>query len=153
MNKDLYGKEYEIPPHLLNMIAKGLSKYSNQSTENVKRAQDLISTGKSTYQQLKRIKNWFESNSNTSNPEFHLLGGGAFKGWVDQTLNSDRGAIDLSKKAKSVAMSNQYSDEHEKNNDLRKDFRPSQSHKKSGHKITGVREEIEKINTWFKILI
>jgi hypothetical protein len=114
VNKDLYGKEYEIPPHLLNMIAKGLSKYSNQSTENVKRAQDLISTGKSTYQQLKRIKNWFESNSNTSNPEFHLLGGGAFKGWVDQTLNSDRGAIDLSKKAKSVAMSNQYSDEHEK---------------------------------------
>lgn len=153
MNKDLYGKEYQIPPHLLNMIAKGLSKYSNQSTENVKRAQDLISTGNATYQQLKRIKNWFDSNSNTSNPEFHLLGGGAFKGWVDQTLNSDRGAIDLSKKAKSVAMSNQYSDEHEKNNDLRKDFRPSQSHKKSGHKITGVHEEIERINTWFKILI
>jgi hypothetical protein len=50
-------------------------------------------------------------------------------------------------------MSNQYSDEHKKNDDLRKDFRPSQSHKKSGHKITGVREEIEKINTWFKILI
>ncbi len=44
MNKDLYGKEYQIPPHLLNMIAKGLAKYSNQSTENVKRAQDLIST-------------------------------------------------------------------------------------------------------------
>ena len=57
MNKDLYGKEYQIPPHLLNMIAKGLSKYSNQSTENVKRAQDLISTGNATYQQLKRIKN------------------------------------------------------------------------------------------------
>jgi hypothetical protein len=153
VNKDLYGKEYDIPPHLLNMIAKGLSKYANQSTENVKRAQDLISTGKSTYQQLKRIKNWFDSNSNTSNPEFHLLGGGAFKGWVDQTLSSDRGAIDLSKKAKSVAMSNQYNDEHEKNNDLRKDFRPSHSHKKSGHKIAGVHEEIERINTWFKILI
>jgi hypothetical protein len=152
VNKDLYGKEYEIPPHLLNIIAKGLSKYSNQSTENVKRAQDLISTGNATYQQLKRIKNWFDSNTNTSNPEFHLLGGGAFKGWVDQTLNSDRGAIDLSKKAKSVAMSNQYNDPHEKN-DLRKYFRPSQSHKKSGHKITGVHEEIEKINTWFKILI
>ncbi len=56
MNKDLYGKEYQIPPHLLNMIAKGLAKYSNQSTENVKRAQDLISTGNATYQQLKRIK-------------------------------------------------------------------------------------------------
>lgn len=154
MNKDLYGKEYEIPPHLLNILSKSLQKYGDKSTENVKRVKELTETGKATYQQLKRIKNWFDTNQNTSDPEFHLLGGGSFKGWVDQTLNSDRGAIDLSKKAKSVAMDNQYLDPHEKNNDVRKDLRPSQSHKDSIHRhATGLEEQVNRINQIIKNIL
>ena len=147
MNKDLYGKEYEIPRHIVNTLKSALQKYGKNSTENVKRVKDLTETGKTTYQQLKRIKNWFDSNQNTSDPEFHLLGGNTFKGWVDQTLNSDRDSIDLSKKAKSVtSLDNQYLDSHEKDSELKKHFNPSYSHKKSGHKITGIKEQVERIN-------
>lgn len=154
MNKDLYGKEYEIPRHIVNTLKSALQKYGNNSSENVKRVKDLTETGKATYQQLKRIKNWFDSNQNTSNPEFHLLGGPGFKGWVNQTLDSDRGAIDLSKKAKSItSLDNQYLDSHEKNSDLKKHFRPSYSHKKSGHKITGIEEQIERINDLIKKIL
>lgn len=154
MNKDLYGKEYEIPKHIINTLKSTLKKYGQNSTENVKRVKELINTGKATYQQLKRIKNWFDSNPNTSNPEFHLLGGGTFKGWVNQTLNSDRGSIDLSKKAKSVtSLDNEYLDNHEKGNDLRKHFRPSHSHKKSSQKITGIEEQVERINDLIKKIL
>lgn len=154
MNKDLYGKEYEIPRHIVNTLKSALQKYGNNSSENVKRVKDLTETGKATYQQLKRIKNWFDSNQNTSSPEFHLLGGPGFKGWVNQTLDSDRGAIDLSKKAKSItSLDNQYLDSHEKNSDLKKHFRPSYSHKKSGHKITGIEEQIERINDLIKKIL
>ena len=154
MNKDLYGKEYEIPRHIVNTLKSALQKYGNNSSENVKRVKDLTETGKVTYQQLKRIKNWFDSNQNTSDPEFHLLGGPGFKGWVNQTLDSDRGAIDLSKKAKSItSLDNQYLDSHEKNSDLKKHFRPSYSHKKSGHKITGIEEQIERINDLIKKIL
>jgi hypothetical protein len=154
VNKDLYGKEYNIPPHIVNTLRTALNKYGKNSTENVKRVKELTETGKATYQQLKRIKNWFDSNQNTSDPEFHLLGGGTFKGWVDQTLNSDRDAIDLSKKAKSVtSLDNQYLDSHEKDGKLKKHFRPSYSHKKSGHKITGINEQVNRINDLIKKIL
>lgn len=154
MNKDLYGKEYEIPRHLLKILSDSLRKYGNKSTENLKRVQDLIKTGKATYQQLKRIKNWFDSNGNTSDPEFHLLGGGSFKSWVDQTLNSDRGAIDLSKKAKSVVMDNQYLGPHTKNNNVGNDLSPSNSHKSNINRhATGLEEQVNRINEIIKNII
>jgi hypothetical protein len=154
VNKDLYGKEYEIPPHIVNTLRNALNKYGKNSTKNVKRVKELTEIGKATYQQLKRIKNWFDSNQNTSDPEFHLLGGGTFKGWVNQTLDSDRGAIDLSKKAKSVAMDNQYLSSHEKNNDVRKDLRPSQSHKDSIHRhASGLEENVSRINDLIKKIL
>jgi hypothetical protein len=154
VNKDLYGKEYEIPRHLLNILSKSLQKYGDKSSENVKRVEDLIKTGKATYQQLKRIKNWFDSNGNTSDPEFHLLGGGSFKGWVDQTLNGDRGSIDLAKKAKSVVMNNQYLDSHEKNTDVGKDLSPGTSHKSNIHRhATGLEEQVNRINQLIKNIL
>lgn len=154
MNKDLYGKEYEVPPHLLNILSKSLQKYGDKSAENVKRVKELTETGKATYQQLKRIKNWFDSNPNTSDPEFHLLGGGSFKGWVDQTLNSDRDTIDLAKKAKSVVMNNQYLDSHEKNTNVGKDLSPSNSHKSKIHRhATGLEEQVNRINQLIKNIL
>jgi hypothetical protein len=154
VNKDLYGKDYEIPRHIVNTLKSALKKYGKNSTENLKRVKDLTETGKTTYQQLKRIKNWFDTNQNTSDPEFHLLGGNTFKGWVDQTLNSDRGSIDLSKKAKSITIDNQYLDSHEKNVDVRKDLRPSQSHKDSIHRhATGLKEQVNRINDLIKKIL
>lgn len=150
MNKELYDESFEIPPHVMEILRNSISKYSNQSVENVKRAKELSDSGYATYQQLKRIKNWFENNDSMG-PEFQILGGSAFKGWVDQTLASSRNAKRLPKKIKSdAAIANQFIQPHEKNNDLRTDFRPKHSHTKH---YLGLTEEIEKINKWFKKLI
>jgi len=154
VNKDLYGHHYHIPPHILEILRNSISKYSNQSVENVKRAKELSETGYATYQQLKRIKNWFDSNGNTSSPEYHILGGGTFKGWVEHQLKSSREGKRLPKQIKSdAAMDNQFISTHTKNDDLRTDFRPSHSHKKISQRISGISEEIEQINNWFKKLI
>lgn len=151
MNKDLYGKEYKIPTHILNTLRKAFAKYSNQSVVNVKRAKELSETGKATYQQLKRIKNWFDSGESSSSPEYQVLGGDTMKGWINQTLDSSRENVRLPKQIKSdAAIANQFISQHEKNNDLRTDFRPKHSHKKH---YLGLTEEIEKINQWFKKLI
>ena len=107
MNKDLYGQEFEIPKHIVDVLGSAVAKYSNQSVENVKRAKELSETGKATYQQLKRIKNWFDSNGNTSSPEYHILGGGTLKNWIDTTLDISREAKRLPKEIKSVVASNQ----------------------------------------------
>lgn len=151
MNKDLYGENFEIPSHILDILRKSLSKYSNQSVENVKRAKELSDTGYATYQQLKRIKNWFDNSGDSTSPEYHVLGGNSFKGWVDQTLASSRNEKKLPKKIKSdAAIANQFIKSHEKNNDLRTDFRPKHSHTKH---YLGLTEEITKINKWFNKLI
>jgi hypothetical protein len=154
VNKDLYGQEFEVPKHIVDILRNAVAKYSNQSVENVKRAKELSETGKGTYQQLKRIKNWFDSNGNTSSPEYHILGGGTLKNWIDTTLDSARESKRLPKQIKSdAAISNKFISTHEKNNDLRTDFRPSHSHKKRSQRIAGISEEIEQINNWFKTLL
>lgn len=151
MNKELYGKEYKIPQHILDTLRKSFSKYSNQSVDNVKRAKELSETGKATYQQLKRIKNWFESGPSPSSPEYQVLGGDTMRGWIDQTLGSSRENVRLPKQIKSdAAIANQFISPHEKNTDLKTDFRPKHSHKKH---YLGLTEEIETINQWFKKLI
>ena len=154
MNKELYGQYYEIPKHILDILRKSISKYSNQSVENVKRAQELSDTGYATYQQLKRIKNWFESSGDSTSPEFQILGGSALKGWIDHTLESSRESKRLPKQIKSdAAIANQFIKTHTKNDDLRTDFRPKHSHKKRSQRIAGISEEIERINEWFNKLI
>jgi len=150
VNNELYGEVYKIPPHILSKIQKSVSKYSNQSVENVKRAKELSETGEATYQQLKRIKNWFESNGNPTSPDYQVLGGDTLKGWIDTALASSRNEKRLPKKIKSVAMDNQFINTHTKNDDLRTDFRPKHSHTKH---YLGLTEEIEKINKWFNKII
>ena len=150
MNKELYGKSFKIPQHILDTLRKSISQYSNQSVENTKRAQELSETGEASYQQLKRIKNWFDSNSNPSSPDFHVLGGDTLKGWINTTLDSSREEKRLPKEIKSVAMDNRFIKTHTKNDDLRTDFRPKHSHTKH---FLGLTEEIEKINNWFNKLI
>ena len=151
MNKELYDESFEIPPHVMEILRNSISKYSNQSVENVKRAKELSDSGYATYQQLKRIKNWFDNSGDSTSPEYHILGGNPFKGWVDQTLASSRNAKRLPKKIKSdAAIANQFIKPHQKNNDLRTDFRPKHSHTKH---YLGLTEEIIEINKWFNKLI
>lgn len=130
MNKDLYGKQYDIPEFTLSH----LKKYETNETIN-----NLLSNGNISYSQLKRIKNRME------NGEKEELGGDHMLGWINQTLGSDRRSLDTSKKTKSDAgMQNAYNRPHSRDN-LSSMNRPSKSHRDftSDLKIT---ESLRRIN-------
>ena len=120
MNKDLYGKEYEIPSNIL----KNLNKFKGEKTIS-----NIINKKKISYSLLKRLKNRME------NGELDNLGGNDFRNWVEQQLGEDRRSINTSKDVKRKSgIANAFIKPHSKD-DL---VRPSQKHRKAS----------ERHNTW-----
>ena len=116
MNKDLYGKEYEIPSDIL----RNLNNFKGEKT-----IANLINDKKISYSLLKRIKNRME------NGEVENLGGQDFKNWIEQKLGEDRRSIHKSKDVKRKSgVANAFLKPHSKE-DL---VRPSQRHRKVSQK-------------------
>ena len=116
MNKDLYGKEYEIPSDIL----RNLKKYKGEKTIS-----NLLNNEKISYSLLKKIKNRME------NGEIENLGGQNFKNWVEQKLNSNRDNIKQSKEVKRKSgVANAFIKPHSKD-DL---VRPSKRHRKASER-------------------
>lgn len=149
MNKDLYGHTVPLPEEVVGYLGKcfDAAKGANETTEGYKRNQELREKKEITYQQLKRIKNWFDNFNGKDNDLPFILNGGYYvKGWVDKTLGTMRDGISLSKEIKSVVLPNQYIDTHEKNN-IQNMNRPSKSHKSSTERhATSISEDVKKIN-------
>ena len=62
MNSELYGKTYPVPQDVLEYLdqcSKSVGEV-DETTEGFKRNKDLREKGEITYQQLKRMKNWFD---------------------------------------------------------------------------------------------
>lgn len=94
MNSKLYGNEYKIPSKILEQIKMALIKYPNNN--GIKRAKNLISSGKCTYSNLKRLKNYFDNYNGSDNIEYILAGGDLMKSFVDQILNAERNRVEKS---------------------------------------------------------
>lgn len=156
MNKDLYGHKVPLPEEVVGYLDKcfNAAKGANETTEGYKRNKELREKREVTYQQLKRMKNWFDSfNGHDNDLPFILNGGHYVKGWVDNTLNSMRDGVDLSKDIKSTVLPNQYIQPHEKN-DLSNMNRPSKSHKSSTERhSTAISEDVQKINQLIKKIL
>ena len=119
---------------------------ADQNTEGYNRNQELQGQSSITYQQLKRIKNFFDNfNGIPNEPSYILNGGEKMKGWVDGALRFLRDSIHDTKHNKSeTGMQNQHIQSHEK--DLT-NVRPSQSHKSTLQKYdTAVTESLKRIN-------
>jgi 8-oxo-dGTP pyrophosphatase MutT (NUDIX family) len=101
MNSELYDNKYRIPtPILMKINAKLMTSPVSDGT---KRAKNLVKGGIATYQQLKRLKNFFDY----FNPEvqgadqYELIGGEDMKNWVEETLGQERKKTETSKEVKS----------------------------------------------------
>ena len=130
MNKDLYGNKVELPEEIVGYLKQCHDAVpgANDSIEGYKRNKELRDSGHVTYQQLKRMKNFFDNFQGIPNePPYILNGGEKMKGWVDGALRFLRDSIYNTKHNKSeTGMENQHIQNHEK------DFtnvRPSQTHK------------------------
>jgi hypothetical protein len=149
MNSDLYGKTFVLPDEVLNYLQQcfDAAKGASQSNQGYRRNIELRNSKEVTYQQLKRMKNWFDGfDGDRDDLEYILNGGDYVKNWVNNTLESKRNDVDLGKEIKSVVLPNQYIDTHEKN-DLASMNRPSEKHKSAVNKYnTAISENLKRIN-------
>ena len=148
MNKDLYNKRIKFPEEMKEHLKSTFSSVNgaDQNTEGYNRNQELQGQSSISYQQLKRIKNFFDNfNGIPNEPSYILNGGEKMKGWVDGALRFLRDSIHDTKHNKSeTGMQNQHIQSHEK--DLT-NVRPSQSHKSTLQKYdTAVTESLKRIN-------
>jgi hypothetical protein len=149
MNNDLYGKTFILPEEVVNYLQQcfDAAKGASQSNQGYRRNIELRNSKEVTYQQLKRMKNWFDGfDGDRDDLEYILNGGDYVKNWVNNTLESKRNDVDLGKEIKSVVLPNQYIDNHEKN-DLASMNRPSEKHKSAVNKYdTAISENLKRIN-------
>ena len=156
MNKDLYGHKVPLPEDVVTYLSQCFeaAKGADESTEGYKRNQELRNSKEATYQQLKRIKNFFDGfNGHENELPFILNGGHYVKDWVNRTLGSMRSDVDLGKKIKSEVLPNQYIQQHEKNglNDMN---RSTKSHKSNVEFYDlEVTESLKRINDLIKKII
>jgi hypothetical protein len=151
MNKELYGKMVPLPEDVLDYLSKCFDSAKNapETTEGYKRNQELREKREISYQQLKRVKNWFDNYNGERNYAPYVLNGGDYmKNWVNKTLGSMRSDNHLGKEIKSEVLPNQFIDSHEKD-ELNNLNRPSKSHSsfKDEIKITECLRRINEIMT------
>ena len=93
MNSNLYNKTIELPKEVVEYL-QSCYEYipnSNASMEGHKRNEELRDTGYVTYQQLGRIKNWFDNYSGDGTDAPYILNGADFmKNWVETTIQDLR---------------------------------------------------------------
>ena len=153
MNSELYGKTYPVPQDVLEYLDQCFNAVGevDETTEGFKRNKDLRDKGEITYQQLKRMKNWFDSFNGHQDEIPHILNGGHYvRNWVNDTLKGDRDTIDTRKQSTSEVLPNQYIKPHEKDGMISMN-RPSQSHNSSINKFdTAITESLKRINELMK---
>ena len=156
MNKDLYGHKVPLPEDVVEYLGQcyEAAQGADDSTEGYRRNKELREKREVTYQQLKRMKNWFDTyNGHENELPFILNGGHYVKGWVDKTLGSMRDDVHMSKEVKSEVLPNQFIKPHEKG-DLRNQNRPSKSHSSSIEQYDlQVTESLKRINELIKKII
>lgn len=154
MNSSLYDRKSVIPDTLLKHLEQCFSSSNgNENTEGYKRNKELRDSKVATYQQIKRIKSWFDNfNGNKEDAPFILNGGDRMKNWCDEVLNTWRNNVEGGKKIKSdTGMQNQFLDTHEKNG---VNISPNKKHEKGINKFdTSIKEEVEKINYLIKKIL
>lgn len=148
MNKELYNNTVKFPDEMKNHMKAcfAQAKGSPQGTEGYKRNQELQNQTTITYQQLKRIKNFFDTYQGKPNEHPYVLNGGIkMKSWVDAQLRQMRTGIETTKYNKSnTGMENQHIQTHEKTFG---NVRHSQEHSDTLHKYdVAVTESLKRIN-------
>ena len=123
-NKDLLDKYFNCPDDVIHKLNNALSKYQEGGdTGGYKRAKGIVDDRRITYQQMKRIKNYFDNydyqnNNKDTDPEYKLNGGDLMKNWVDKTLGNARDNIhDYKKVRMNAGAENMFKKTHTKDRD------------------------------------
>lgn len=93
MNSNLYNKTIELPKEVLEYLQSCFEYIPNSdsSIEGHKRNEELRNSGYVTYQQLGRMKNWFDNyDGDGTDAPFILNGGDYVRNWTNDTITQLR---------------------------------------------------------------
>ncbi len=129
-NNDLKNRVFPLPDGVRKILKKTLSDYKGDKTiDGYKRLNNLLGMENITYQEMKRIKNFFDNYKGTDKSyEYILNGGDAMKTWVNNTLNTATKVVhDFKQAKKDAGISNAFIRSHEKNRQTKKKNKPTQA--------------------------
>lgn len=114
-NSSLKNNNYQCPPELLKHLESTYRKYrGDEHNPGVKKLKNIINTKELSYDQMKKMKSFFENNDE-KNDEYTLNGGNKMNKWVDKELGKSRDAIHQVKKTRMDAgEENQFKKTHTK---------------------------------------
>jgi hypothetical protein len=148
VNHKLYDQKIVFPEDKRQHMKICFLKCKNlpEDTEGYQRNQELQGQKTITYQQLKRIKNFFDNfGGKQTDAPFILNGGVEMKNWVNNELRRMREGLHMTKRNKmDTGMTNQFIQPHDKDG---LDVRPSKQHLRTVDKYnTQVMESLKRIN-------
>ena len=156
MNSNLYNKTIELPKEVLEYLQTCFEYVPNSdpSIEGHKRNEELRDTGYVTYQQLGRIKNWFDNYDGDGTDAPYILNGADYmKNWVETTIQDLRKQDGLSDRMDQEIMPEPIDNELMDNlGPIADMLRPSKEHSTFSQDVR-IKEDLDRINDLMKKII
>jgi hypothetical protein len=156
VNKDLYGKTIQLPKEVVEYLETCFNHVGNSdaNTEGHNRNQELRDTGYATYQQLGRMKNWFDNYQGDGKDAPYILNGADYmRTWVDRTLEDMRNGDTMHKHIQQEYSPEPIDDKIYDDMGWLADMnRPSKEHSKFADDVA-ITENLKRINEIMKKLL
>lgn len=156
MNSNLYNKTIGLPKEVLEYLQTCFEYIPNSDStiEGHKRNEELRNTGYVTYQQLGRIKNWFDNYDGDGTDAPYILNGADYmKNWVETTIQDLRKQDGLSDRMDQEIMPEPIdSDLMDNLGPIADMLRPSKEHSTFAQDVR-IKEDLDRINDLMKKII
>jgi len=156
VNSNLYNKTIELPKEVVEYLQTCFDHIPNSdpSIEGHKRNEELRDTGYVTYQQLGRIKNWFDNyEGDGTDAPFILNGADYMKNWVENTIQGLRKNDNFSNQVQNDYMPDEIDDKLVKDlGPIADMLRPSKDHSTFTQDVR-IKEDLDRINQIMKQII
>lgn len=157
-NSSLKGYSWDLPDELHSHLKRTMNAYKgDKNVDGYKRLNGLINEPKVSYEQLKRIKNFFDNHS-TQDTEFILNGSRKMRDWVNRTLGTARDNISKVKdvqKNSSTAIDNTHIKSHTKAGFTTNSIKPHSTSdikiKKESYDDIYIKKEVKLMESLIKI--
>ena len=155
MNSNLYNKTIELPVEVVEYLQTCFDHIPNSdsSIEGHKRNEELRDTGYVTYQQLGRIKNWFDNyNGDGKDAPYIFNGADYMRNWVETTIQDLRKQDTTHTEVENIKP-NEIDDNFIKNlGPIADMLRPSKEHSTFTQDVR-IKESLNRINQLIKKII
>lgn len=156
MNSNLYNKTIELPKEIMEYLETCFEHIPNSDTsiEGHKRNEELRNSGYVTYQQLGRIKNWFDKYDGDGTDAPYILNGADYmKNWVESKIQDLRKQDNSSNEIEQEFVPDKIDINSIKDlGPIADMLRPSKEHSTFAQDVR-IREDLDRINQIIKKII